>query len=160
MVDPAAENPQDLAWALRTFSPVHGSFQERFLLYGAGGMLDPKNYTAEPWALSGGGSIRFWQWDKARWRAFGRGFQTSQTFAFFGVGLLGAVFDPLGLDDDAGLDDIWGDIFDWGVPESKAELKTVMAKATATSSFSYDAEFDQSDRLRIHMIGGPGSMMV
>jgi len=110
--DPEKEEKQPASeWFIKTFGPFH--LQERFLYYGVGGLLDPKNYTLEPYLLSGGGSAAFWTWDKSRWGAFGRGFMQSQAIAFFGVGLLGAIFDPLGRDDDAGIDEIIGDVYDW-----------------------------------------------
>lgn len=114
-VQPASE------WFLKTFSPLH--FQQRFLYYGTGGLYDPKNYTLEPYLLSGAGDARFWRWDKARWAGFGRGFIQSQLIAFGAFGLIGAIWDPLGRDEGAGLDELVGDIFDWGIPESKAEAK-------------------------------------
>jgi hypothetical protein len=114
MVAPQEEEQPASEWLIKTFGPFH--MQERFLYYGTGGLMDPKNYTLEPWVLSGRGSAAFWTWDKTRWSAFGRGFAQSQAIAFFGIGLLGAIFDPLGRDDDAGLDEIWGDIYDWGLP--------------------------------------------
>jgi hypothetical protein len=77
--------------------------------------MDPKNYTLEPYVLSGGGDARFWRWDKARWSSFGKGFVKSQSIAFLGVGIFGAIFDPLGKDEGAGMDEIWGDIYDWEV---------------------------------------------
>ncbi len=97
----SARGSDDVFWS---YDPDHdkgwqGPFAERFLYYGAGGMLDPKNYTIEPWVL-GGGSLT-----KAPTMAgFARGFLISQAFAFAGVGLVGAIFDPLeqfegGLDD-------------------------------------------------------------
>ena len=63
-----------------------GSFVNRFMYYGTGGLMDPKNYTVAPWSLSGGGSAAFWKWDKTRWGAFGRGVLQSQLVAFAGMG--------------------------------------------------------------------------
>ncbi len=89
-----------------------GTFAERFLYYGTGGLMDPKNYTLEPWALSGGGSAAFWKWNKTRWAAFGKGVLTSQSVAFAGMGMVGAIFDPLGYN-EGGLDELIGDVYDW-----------------------------------------------
>ncbi len=114
MPGPQTEEPLNWGWFQRTFNPFLG--QQRFATYGSGGLLDPKNYTIEPYAYSGGGSAAFWRWDRARWGTFGMGFIASQAVAFLGVGLIGMIFDPLGIDDDAGMDEIWGDVFDWGVP--------------------------------------------
>ena len=55
-------------------------------------MLDPKNYTIEPWIL-GGGTIK--PLKPPTLAGFARGFLLSQTIAFAGVGLVGAIFDPL-----------------------------------------------------------------
>ena len=110
----------DFEWAINTFG-FNMNSQERFLYYGTGGLLDPKNYTLEPWVFSGRGSIAFWRWDAARWAAFGEGMLISQSVAFVGVGILGAIFDPLGKFEGEGMDEVWGDIFDWGAPRSKEE---------------------------------------
>jgi hypothetical protein len=122
MALPEEETQPAGTWILKTFGPFQA--QERFLFYGTGGLLDPKNYTLEPYALSGGGSAKFWAWDKARWASFGKGFLQSQAIAFFGVGVIGAIFDPLGRDDDAGLDEVWGDIFEWVEPSGEHSLST------------------------------------
>ena len=90
----------------------HDDFSERFFYYGTGGLLDPKNYTVEPFYLSGGGSLAFWKWNRSRWAAFGRGVAISQTAAFIGVGLLGAIFDPLDKN-EGGLDEHIGSVYDW-----------------------------------------------
>jgi len=125
MPGPQQEEQPASEWFIKTFGPLH--MQERFLYYGTGGLMDPKNYTLEPWALSGGGSAKFWRWDRARWGAFGRGFISSQALAFLGFGLVLSIWDPLGRDDDAGIDELIGDIFDWGAPRTKGEAKLMAA---------------------------------
>jgi len=82
------------------------NFNERFVYYGTGGLLDPKNYTVEPWLL-GGGSVGFHrsQWARPTLAGFGRGFLLSQTIAFVGVGVVGAVWDPLETFEGEGLDE-------------------------------------------------------
>jgi len=85
------------------------NFNERFAYYGTGGLYDPKNYTIEPWLL-GGGTVG---WSRSAWTApsaagFGRGFVLSQAIAVFGVGLIGAVWDPLEKFEGEGLDDTIG----------------------------------------------------
>lgn len=104
-------DPLDWGWFLRTFGPLHG--QDTFATYGAGGMVDPKNYTLEPYVISGRGTTAFWTWNRARWGAFGMGFLASQAFALLGVGTIGMIFDPFGISEDSGMDEIWGDVFDW-----------------------------------------------
>ena len=89
-----------------------GNFGRRFMYYGTGGLIDPKNYTVEPWALSGGGSAAFWRWDRARWGAFGRGVLKSQSIAFVGMGVVGAVWDPLDYN-EGGLDEHIGSLPEW-----------------------------------------------
>lgn len=101
-------------WFLETFSPLHSEWQDRFLVYGLGGLFDPKNYTFEPWVYSGAGDPRVWKWSSARWAAFGRGVFISQVVAFYGVGTVGAFTDFLGLYEGEGTDELHGDIFDWG----------------------------------------------
>lgn len=82
------------------------NFNERFLYYGTGGLLDPKNYTIEPWIL-GGGTVGFTKtaWSRPTLLGFGRGFLLSQTLAFVGVGVIGAVWDPLEQFPNEGLDE-------------------------------------------------------
>ena len=75
-----------------------GNFARRFMYYGTGGLIDPKNYTVEPWALSGGGSAAFWRWNRQRWKAFGKGVLKSQSLAFVGMGVVGAIWNPLDRD--------------------------------------------------------------
>jgi hypothetical protein len=141
MALPEEETQPAGTWILKTFGPFHA--QERFLFYGTGGLMDPKNYTVEPYVLSGSGSAAFWTWDKARWASFGKGFLRSQSIAFFGVGVIGAIFDPLGRDDDAGLDEVWGDIFDWGVPrdmDSASRSLSTWAVERSSSPYWYPGQ--------------------
>ncbi len=89
-----------------------GNFVDRFMYYGTGGLIDPKNYTVEPWAISGGGSAAFWRWDRHRWAAFGKGVLLSQSIAFVGMGVVGAIWDPLDYT-DGGLDEHIGSLPEW-----------------------------------------------
>ena len=86
------------------------NFNERFAYYGTGGLYDPKNYTVEPWLL-GGGTVGWTRsaWSRPTLAGFGRGFLLSQSLAFFGVGVIGAVWDPLEKFEGEGLDE-------YGVP--------------------------------------------
>lgn len=91
----------------------HEDFSDRFFYYGTGGLYDPKNYTIEPWLL-GGGRVGL---SRSAWRAptlsgFARGFLLSQSVAFIGLGLVGAILDPLDRG-EGGLDEHIGSVYDW-----------------------------------------------
>lgn len=90
----------------------HDDFYDRFAYYGTGGLYDPKNYTIEPWLLGGGTvGVTRGAWSRPTLYGFGRGFLLSQGFAFLGVGLIGAIFDPLD-HNEGGLDEYIGSLHD------------------------------------------------
>ena len=88
-------------------------FNQRFLFYGSGGLLDPK-MPAEAYAFGRGSTAGIFT--AAGWRSLGiRGFAygaaSSISFAVLGAGLIGAVFDPLEYN-EGGLDDYTA-LFRW-----------------------------------------------